>query len=50
MDKRERGSIAKIPHHESKRFDGLSIRGPSINLWQVAGHLHISFMDIRWTH
>ena len=49
MDRKERPPPVKIPHHESNEINGSSIGGSIINLWQVSGHLHISFMDIRWT-
>ena len=41
--------LAKIPHHESNEIDGSSIKGTSIDLWRVGGHLQIPFRDTRWT-
>ena len=41
MDRRERPPLVKIPRHESDRIDDLSIEGPRIDLWRVAGHLQI---------
>ena len=48
MDRRERPPLAKIPCHESNIINGASIRGLSINLWRVAGHLQIPFRDTWW--
>ena len=49
MDRREILPLDKIPRHESNEIDGLSIGGPSIDLWRVAGHLQIPFRDTWWT-
>ena len=49
MDRWEWPPLAKIPCHESNRIDGSSIGGSSIDLWRVAGHLHIPFKDTWWT-
>ena len=39
VDRREMPPLAKIPHHESNGIDGSLFEGPSIDLWQVVGHL-----------
>ena len=49
MDRRERAPVAKIPCHESKKINCLSIGFLSIDLWRVAGHLQILFTDTWWT-
>ena len=50
MDRRERPPLTKLPRHESNGIDGLSIGGPSIDLWRVVGHLQILLMDTWWTY
>ena len=49
MDMRERPPPDKNPRQESNGINSSSIGGPSNDLWQIVGHLHIQFRDTWWT-